>query len=219
MWRFKYNFYVAYVRQLYEQDNLSHNLNYSRDDILLLFPVADNLNSANQVRPDNPRNHNENFENDEGIEIISSQHHSPAAVVALGPPATCVSKQKNKCFSWARISPNKINAFEIRAAITMSINILPFWVCTFPVTCNAIALYWCVRLEYDCSIIFTINPYFRNIFIFHGIYNPLMYMLTNREFRQALSRFFKKRCISYIFCYPITRTTTHRRQNVRGRLG
>ena len=179
-----------------------------------------NLNSTNQMRRDNTRQHNGNLNNDDWNEMMLVQNHSPVAVVGSdSPPTACVINQNNKCFSWARIGPNKINALEIRAAITMSVNILPFWVCTFPVTCNAIALYWCVRLEYDCSIIFTINPYFRNIFIFHGIYNPLMYMLTNREFRQALSRFFKKRCISYIFCYPITRTTTHRRQNVRGRLG
>ena len=181
----------------------------------------DNLNSTNQVlRTDNPRQHNENVDidnDDEGIEIATQHRPQPSSVAALDPPAANVSNQKNNCFPWERINPNKINAYEIRAAITMSINSLPFWVCTFPITCNTIALYWCIRFEYDCSIIFTIGPYLRNIFMFHGIYNPLMYMLTNREFRQALAHFLKNKCVPSIFCCIITRTTTHRRPNVRGR--
>ena len=183
----------------------------------------DNMNSTNnQVHRDNTRQYNENIDYDEGIEMISAQHHSPVVAPAAAldsPSAACTSNQKNKCFPWVKIYPNKINALEIRAAITMSLNILPFWVCTFPVTCNAIALYWCVRFESDCSTIFAINPFFRNMFLFHVIYNPLMYMLTSREFRQALSRFIKKISVSYRFCCPTSRTTTHRRKNVQGRLG
>ena len=98
----------------------------------------------------------------------------------------------NNFFSWFRMRPN-IKGLETRAALSLSINVLPFWVCTFPVTCNAIALYWCIRLESDCSIIFKINPYLRNMFLFHAIYNPFMYMLTSHEFRRALSHFIRKR--------------------------
>ena len=105
---------------------------------------------------------------------------------------TNVNSKAIDFFSWFR---PKINALEIRAAITMSVNILPFWVCTFPVTCNAIALYWCIRLGHDCSIIFMINPFLRNMFLFHVIYNPMMYMLTSREFRRALSHFIQKRFV------------------------
>ena len=207
------------IKTILANNKLNFKLVYN---FSLEFPAMDNLNSPNQMRRDNTRQHNGNLDNDDWNEIISVQHHPPVAVVGSDSPSTaCVINQNNKCFSWARIGPNKINALEIRAAITMSVNILPFWVCTFPVTCNGIALYWCIRLESECSIIFTVNPYFRNIFLFHGIYIPLMYMLTSREFRQALSRFLKKRWLSYIYCCPRSRrpTTTRRLQNVRVRLG
>ncbi len=86
----------------------------------------------------------------------------------------------------------KVNLLEIRAAIHLSINVLPFWVCTFPVTCNAIAIYWCIRLETECSVFFNINPYLRDMFLFHSIYNPMMYMLSSCEFRRAISHFIQK---------------------------
>ena len=209
----KYN----YMSKTILANHLNFKLLY---DILLEFPAMENLNSTNQVRRDNTVQHNENLDNDERNEDLLIQHDFPVAVAGSDSlPATCVNNQElNACFSWAKIGPNKINPLEIRAAITMSVNILPFLVCSFPVTCNAIALYWCIRLESDCLIIFTINPYFRNIFIFYGIYIPLIYMLTSREFRQSLSLFLKKRCISSIFCckksrveFPLSTAVPHLR--------
>ena len=160
------------------------------------------------------RQSNENIVNCEEI-IIPAQEKQTPAVVVVDSPAMCVNDQKNTFFSRVRI--NKMNALEIRAAITMSVNILPFWICTFQVTCNAIALYWCIRLGHDCSIIFMINPYLRNMFLFHVIYNPMMYMLTSREFRQALSHFLKKRSVDF-FCCQRSHITRHRAQSLRGRL-
>lgn len=80
----------------------------------------------------------------------------------------------------------KLNRLEIRAALTMSVNMLPFWLCTFPVTLNAIAVYWCFRLQSKYPFIILINPYLVDWFIVHTIYNPLMYMLTSKEFKRAL---------------------------------
>lgn len=90
----------------------------------------------------------------------------------------------------------QVNRLEVQAALSMSINIIPFWICTFPVTCNAIALYWCIQLEADCSFIIAVNPYLRNMFLFHAIYNPITYMLSSTEFRRALVRFLRRKfCI------------------------
>lgn len=108
------------------------------------------------------------------------------------PLQTVPDISSTDCFPWFHYIRPQINRLDIRAALSMSINILPFWVCTLPVTCNAIALYWCYRLGSDCSIIFAINPYLRNMFLIHVIYNPAMYMLCSLEFRRALSRILRR---------------------------
>ena len=96
------------------------------------------------------------------------------------------------CFQWLpQLSP-KISRLEIRAALNMSINTIPFWICTFPITCNGIALYWCIRFETNCSVIVGTNPYFRAMFLLHVIYNPVMHMFTSLEFRRALKRLIQK---------------------------
>ncbi|KAK4014412.1 hypothetical protein OUZ56_026935 [Daphnia magna] len=89
------------------------------------------------------------------------------------------------CFPWLYNRP-KFNRLEIRAAFSMSINVLPVWLCTFPVTVNTIFIYWCIRLETSCPIVFRLNPYLCDLFLFHTVYNPLMYTLTSTEFKRAV---------------------------------
>ena len=95
------------------------------------------------------------------------------------------------CFSWFA-NRSKINRQEIRAALSLSINMLPFWLCTFPVTLNAIAIYWCVHLQMNCPTVFRINPYLTDLFLIHTVYNPLMYMFNSKEFKRALIHLRKK---------------------------
>ena len=103
------------------------------------------------------------------------------------------------CFSWFA-NRSKINRQEIRAALNLSINMLPFWLCTFPVTLNGIAIYWCVLLQSNCPIVYRINPYFTDWFIVHTLYNPMMYIFTSKEFKRALIHLKDKmRC--KIICY------------------
>ena len=93
--------------------------------------------------------------------------------------------EEHLCFSWFFNRP-KLNRLEIRTAFSMSVNMLPFCFCTFPVTLNAIAIYWCIRLQTNCPTVFLINPYLTDLFLIHTIYNPLMYIFTSREFKRAL---------------------------------
>lgn len=90
-----------------------------------------------------------------------------------------------QCFPALFQPRDRISRLEISAALNLSINVLPFWVCTFPVTIHAISLYWCVRFGADCTTIVEIGSYLRDLFLFHSIYNPVMYMSTSAEFRRA----------------------------------
>ncbi|EFX82895.1 hypothetical protein DAPPUDRAFT_316241 [Daphnia pulex] len=94
-------------------------------------------------------------------------------------------------FPWM---PNrsKVNRLEVQAALNLSVNILPFWLCTFPVACNTIALYWCIRLDAKCDNIMEPLVIFWETFMLHSIYNPIMYMATCSEFRRALRHTVKK---------------------------
>ena len=74
----------------------------------------------------------------------------------------------------------------------MSVNVIPFWLCTFPVSIHAIALYWCIRLESECNVAFGVIPYLRDFFMLHSIYNPLMFILASSEFRRGVCHLMTK---------------------------
>ncbi len=40
-----------------------------------------------------------------------------------------------ECFPWMLPMRSKVNRLEVRAALNMFVNILPFGLCTFPVSC------------------------------------------------------------------------------------
>ena len=103
------------------------------------------------------------------------------------------------CFSWFA-NRSKHNRQEIRAALSLSINMLPFWLCTFPVTLNGILIYWCVRLQSYCPTVYRVNSYLTDWFIVHTLYNPLMYMITSIEFKRSLIHLKKKMSFSFS-CY------------------
>lgn len=54
------------------------------------------------------------------------------------PPA--ITHLDTEFFPWMK-NRSKISRLEVRAALNMSVNILPFWLCTFPVSCTIIFLY------------------------------------------------------------------------------
>lgn len=98
----------------------------------------------------------------------------------------------NSCFSRVLAPLSGIQRLEIRTALQLCVNILPFWICTFPLSCCTMALYWCIRLKLNCSIIFIVIPYLRDMFLVHVIYNPICNMSTNAEFQRAVVHLFRK---------------------------
>ncbi|XP_046454717.1 uncharacterized protein LOC124202411 isoform X2 [Daphnia pulex] len=119
---------------------------------------------------------------------------APDATGNVLPPHFDSQLDDTLCFTWFLNRP-KLNRLEIRAAFSMSVNILPFWLCTFPVTVNGIIIYWCIHLQMNCPTVYRINPYIYDLFIVHVIYNPLMYISTSKEFKRALIHFKQKfRC-------------------------
>jgi hypothetical protein len=89
-------------------------------------------------------------------------------------------EQDTQCFAWFRTRP-KISRLEIHAALSLSINFLPVWLCTFPVTLNGIAIYWGFRLGTSCPTLFRINPFICDLFLIRIVYNPLMYSMVQKN--------------------------------------
>jgi 5-hydroxytryptamine receptor 1 len=94
---------------------------------------------------------------------------------------------------------SKISRLEVQAALNLSVNILPFWLCTFPVSCYAIVTYWCIQLDVNLETIVVTWNYFWDTFMLHSIYNPIMYMATCLEFRRALRHTVKKLSTKFRF--------------------
>jgi hypothetical protein len=67
-------------------------------------------------------------------------------------------------------SGSKLNRLEIEDAFNISVNILPFWLCTFLVSCNALHL--CIRLEGNCDTIGL--KWIWDVFMLQSVYNPMM---------------------------------------------
>lgn len=89
-------------------------------------------------------------------------------------------------------SSKMYSRLETRAALSFSVNVLPFWLFTFPITLGGISLYWCVYLQVTCPFIIPLNRLLKNLFIIHLIYNPVAYVLTTREFQRAFARFMSR---------------------------
>jgi hypothetical protein len=126
---------------------------------------------------------------EEGQQMEGRNHQKENSTNAAGQTAEPQTGD-TMCFSCFFNRP-KINRLEILAALKM-VFVLPVWLCTFPVTLNAIMIYWCIRLEQHCPVIFQINPYFTDLFLVHVIYNPLMYMSTSTEFKRAVAHLKQK---------------------------
>ena len=99
-----------------------------------------------------------------GERVFTTFPEIPAAlngsVMGIGddqlPPS--LNHLDSECFPWIN-RRSKINRLEVQAALNMSVNVLPFWLCTFPISCYAMRLYWCIRLESDCTFILITWPY------------------------------------------------------------
>ena len=160
------------------------------------------MSTAEQVLSTVPENPSSTRERNPSI--LFQDHSLPSSVVRhqmdiecdpdAHPPATSqpINNQEN-IQSFARKSNrSKISRLELQAALNLSVNILPFWLCAFPVACYSIAIFWCIRLETSCNTILLTWYYFWDVFIFHSIYNPIMYMTTCSEFRRAFKHIAKK---------------------------
>ncbi|XP_045023035.1 uncharacterized protein LOC123466425 [Daphnia magna] len=127
---------------------------------------------------------------------LADNEHSRQRLPAHQLPSS-IENLDNECFPWMYQAGSKLNRLEIRAALNMSVNILPFWLCTFPVSCSVVVLYWCIRLEGECGSILLPWPYLWNLFLLHSIYNPVMYMATSSEFWRALVHITNKVAIAF----------------------
>jgi hypothetical protein len=101
----------------------------------------------------------------------------------LPPPS--IDRIDSNCFPWMQ-GRSKVSRLELQTTINMSINVLPFWLCTFPISCTSIAIYWCIQLGGDCSVLGQMMSYLRDAFLLHSTYNPLMSMFSSSEFCRAL---------------------------------
>ncbi|KAI9558863.1 hypothetical protein GHT06_015652 [Daphnia sinensis] len=105
--------------------------------------------------------------------------------------STCDNQFNFRRIYWKQ-EATRVNRLEVQAAFSLSVNILPFWLCTFPLSFFAIATYWCTKLGGNCDTFLLTWTYMWDIFMLHSIYNPLMYMISCHDFRRALYHITRK---------------------------
>ncbi len=151
-----------------------------------LLYFTDRRVERSQVRPERSFADSCPADNPVTMNVNKDFQHRPNVIPENNqvPSSEIIENLDTECFPWIQVRSN-INRLELRAALNMSVNILPFWLCTFPVSCCVMALYWCIRLEGNCENILLPWPYVWNLFLLHSIYNPLMYMCTSSEFWRA----------------------------------
>lgn len=95
----------------------------------------------------------------------------------------------NKC--------KQLSKLEVRAALSLSINVLPMWLCHLPIAVSAIALYWCFYQHQsgDCGAIVQVNVWMKNVYFAHSLYIPCTYVITNREFHRAFNHSIRRRIV------------------------
>ena len=77
---------------------------------------------------------------------------------------------------------------EAKAALSLSIYVLPMWLFHFSHAFYAFSMFWCLKFGFDCRPLMGINVFFRNAYILYSLYNPIMYLSTSKEFRRAFGR-------------------------------
>lgn len=106
--------------------------------------------------------------------------------------------QHRSVIAWAQFRRTMFAArtprnLEAKAALSLSVYVLPMWICHFPQAFFAFTLYWCLKLGRHCMPVMEINSMMKNIYFFYTFYNPVMYAVTSREFRRAFARLYKRR--------------------------
>ena len=124
------------------------------------------------------------------VAINNFQHsHSEAAYCASQTDPAKEILFFDKAAILRKVPPNRL---ETRVALHFSVNVLPFWLCTFPLTMAGISICWCIYFQSNCYALFPVNRLFKRLFFMHHIYNPLAYVFTSKEFKRALRRFLSR---------------------------
>lgn len=98
------------------------------------------------------------------------------------------------CFPWGKTQRTGIARLDFRAALILSVNVLPFWLFTFPLAFYIMAIYWCSKLQLECSyeLMMEADGYVKFLFYTPCIYMPVMYAMNSSELQRALKHLFKK---------------------------
>lgn len=122
--------------------------------------------------------------------------HSMGMTEALGVHASPVNNGSDtiECHHfWQTIFERTPRNLEAKAALSLSIYVLPMWLCHFPQAFFTFALFWCLNFEKECISILKINAVVKNFYFAYTFYNPLMYVVTSKEFHRAVVRLCKRK--------------------------
>lgn len=122
------------------------------------------------------------------VAAVTGVHRSPIHHGMIG------STNKPECkHFWKGILTRTMLNLEAKAALRLSINVLPMWLCHFPQAIFSFVVFWCLKSEKECESIIKIDAIIKNFYFAFTFYNPLMYVVTSKEFQRAVGRLCKKK--------------------------
>ena len=68
------------------------------------------------------------------------------------------NQEENNWLSIGCLPLSGSKGLEIRTALQLSANILPFWICTFPLSLSTIGVYWCIFFGVENTFLYKLNP-------------------------------------------------------------
>ena len=113
-----------------------------------------------------------------GAVEISSEHHSSTAECS---------------HFWQTARTRMPSNLEAKAALSLSIYVLPMWLFHFSQALYAFTLFWCLKFGFECKTLMGLNVIEKNVYLLYSLYNPIMYAATSREFRRAFGWLCKKK--------------------------
>ena len=101
------------------------------------------------------------------------------AIVSAPPNLTSVVNLSSNMV--IHVDNEKLSRMELEAARTLVIGVASLFAMTFAIIVLFIILYVCQLNKFECDSVRWLAPYFKELWLIHSVYNPIIWFMRNDE--------------------------------------
>ena len=101
------------------------------------------------------------------------------AIVSAPPNLTSVVNLSSNMV--IHVDNEKLSRMELEAARTLVIGVASLFAMTFAILVLFIILYVCQLNKFECDSVRWLAPYFKELWLIHSVYNPIIWFMRNDE--------------------------------------